>query len=256
MRKLLYTTFLLLSLIACGDSLQDGPPKIEVFIEDSPADLQSVTINIAGVEILGTAGWSKLPSYSGTIPILDYTGGASFKLVSSPLDMGEYTKIRFIFDEVGNSYILGDRIQTLEIAPENRTVELPITMDAQKGFQYVMCDMDVAASVDTITNTLTPKLYWMDLATAGAISGVIASAEGIKIAEMVYVECTSSTGVVKGTFTNKSNGSLFIRLYAGDYTVKIIPGILSKYAPVTIENVVVKEGEATLLNAIQLTPLI
>lgn len=252
MRKLLYLFALIAISTACTDKTQGGPAQLELFIEDSPANFQAVNVVIEGIELFGGEKWNKLNYNTQTIPIMNYTGGSSLRLVNQPLDEGKYSKVRFTFATNGNRLTMGGKTKSLAITDAQRVVELPLNIEATSGMVYIMCDMDVAASIDTVKMELNPQLSIMDLNTAGAISGVIATAAGVKIAEQMWVECIDQEARTKSSFTNQTSGKLFVRLNKGDYTVIITPKATSTYLPDTLRNIKVEEAKATMLGAIQL----
>lgn len=253
MQKLLYIAIFFFTLSSCSDNLLDGPPSLVVYIEDSPADFQAVNINLKSVEIFGQDQWTKLTSYRGVISIMNYTGGSALEIVNQPITPGSYTKLRLNFEEQGNTLAINGQVRPLTIA--NQNIELPIALEFAQGPQYITCDMDVAASIDTVTNSIAPVITVIDLATAGAISGVIATKDGTKIAETMLVKVASSTGFQRSTFTNKTTGSLFMRLSQGEYTVYIEPSSTSKYKKDTLNNIMVNAAQATMLNIIEMTPI-
>lgn len=256
MKKLLYIFAIVSLFTACSDDIPDGPPQLELYIEDSPAaEIQSVNVVIEDIELFGADKWSKLNYNKRTIPIMEYTGGKSLKLVTQPLTEGSYSKIRFTFAAEGNNLTTTGKRGELTIAAENRIVELPLTLETTQGMVYIMCDMDVAASVDTTTMSLNPKLSIIDLNTAGAISGVIATTEGVKIAEAMLVECISERQKIKSSYTNASSGEFFVRLDADTYTVIITPNKTSRFKPDTLRNIVVEQAKATMVGAVQLTAI-
>lgn len=256
MRKLFYIFISMLLLVSCNNQEGDPTPILRVYIEDSPADYKSVAIVIANLEIFDGTKWIELFHSSSPIQILNYTGGVSLELANQVIDHGQYSKLRFTFATNGNTLTTtGGELIDLTTDDASRVVELPISLEVGSGIHTLMCDMDVAASVDPAEKVFAPVVSVIDLATAGAVSGITATADGKAIAQRMFVEVVSKDGSVhKSAYTNPSTGALFVRLYEGDYSITITPNEESIYEGRVIEDVTVAKSEATMLGVVTMTP--
>lgn len=251
MKKLLYISLSILLLISCSDPEKSGVPKFTVYLEDAPADYKAVNMKLDALEIFNGTDWVALNHARSVFNILEYTAGSALKLTEHNIPNGVYSKIRFVFDPNNCKLTTFDNTTyPLLLSETDRIVELPISVEYNDDIQYVMCDMDVAKSINEQDLTFKPQISVIDLQTAGAISGIIATDKGSAIAEQYLVKVTSNTGEVKYSYTNPKNGNLFVRLYEGEYTVEIIANPSNKYLGKTIKSVTVRKAEATMLGVI------
>lgn len=257
MKKLFFILALTLGLYSCSDVEQSTPARLTVMLEDSPADFEKVNVKIVKLSIFNGTQWYELKTGGFAINVLQYTGGETYTLVSENIPQGEYSQIKFVFAHEDNSVTISKTLHVLGITEADREVTLPIKLNFGSENEYLLCDIDAAASVNETNWMLTPKLKMIDIHNAGAISGVISTAEGKGINQTILVNVTSDQGTVTSTYTNGQNGRLFLRIDEGRYTVSIIPSATSGiYKELEIKDVVVKKGEATKLGAIVLQKIL
>lgn len=254
-KKLIYGV-LLVFLLGCSKYDYKGAPQFVLYVEDSPADYQTMMLSIDLVELYDGAQWVAVKNYSGRFSLLSLVGGNSLRIVQSDIAAGHYTKLRLTFNPNNSTLMVGDREYVLVTDDASRVVEMDMDFNIGDNEQYItVCDIDAARSVvgdPEVGFSFVPRCELMNLATAGAINGVVADENGVAIAEKMLVRATSALGVVKYGYTNPNDAALFMRLLAGEYQVVVTPGTTSKYEGITWDGVVVNSGQATMMGAVKL----
>ncbi|CDN33104.1 putative lipoprotein [Mucinivorans hirudinis] len=247
MKRLFTLVALSFFLANCTDSTQEGTPVLQILLEDSPADYQDVKIKIENVAIFSGDGWHELNNYKSVISILNYTAGKSLLIVNESVPKGDYSKIRFTFAREG-ALTYQNRPVTLKMTETNAVIELPISLRFAEQNEYLYFDFDVAASIDIDNEEIKPQISFIDISSAGAISGAITNSKGIGIDQQMLVKCVAKEGsAVKFTYTDKASGVFFIRLMEGEYDLTIYPDSKSQYKYKSIDNVTVNKFAATKL---------
>lgn len=254
MKRIILILLLPLLCFSCQDKQGSMLAEVVVYIEDSPADFQTLMIAIDRVEISNGTSWITLKSDTRPISMLDLTGGASLRLAKELLIKDNYNKMRFTFSDSRNVLTINNTEHTLSAKPDDLSLEFNIRWNAsEEQTKVLMFDFDSALSVDTVTMSLTPRMTQVDIDTWGAVSGVISTRDNKAIAERMFLQVSSTvepkTILYRG-MTNPSNGNLFLRLPAGLYNVYIEPSAISVYKKDTLRDISVLSAEATILGAV------
>lgn len=251
MKNIFLFISLLLLTFSCTDQDPPGGPFIEIYIEDSPAEFTSAVISLGSVELYDGTNWVTMNFAPSSVDIMQYSGGKSYKMVDQSIKPGSYSKLRITFKADGNKVFKGTESKLLTIDPAALAVELPVNLQIVEGRYFVMCDMDVEKSIDFDKATLKPSIAVIDLETAGALTGWISQKGSTAVAETILVRAESLDGSLRSSYTN-SNGTFFVRLYEGEYSLYIMTKEKSTYVSDTILNVFVEKGQRTDIGQIEL----
>ncbi|MEG2319054.1 MAG: DUF4382 domain-containing protein [Mucinivorans sp.] len=251
-KKYILALLVFISLVGCSAKNYQGEPMFVLYVEDSPANYDAVDIVVDSVELLSGQKWIKLKSMATNIPLLTLTGGEHLRLAQGEIPAGSYQKMRLYFAQQGATLATNKKTYPLTLLPEWRVVELPFAFEVTINEQVVtMCDIDVAASIggnEIVGYNFNPRCTIVNLASCGALSGVIADKDSKNIAERMWLRAIAKDGTIKSSYTNNKTGKIFMRLAGGDYKFIITPSGTSKYAPDTIM-VTVLSDEATAIGA-------
>ncbi|RYY90283.1 MAG: DUF4382 domain-containing protein [Chitinophagaceae bacterium] len=251
-------TLISLSLIACGKddksaSAGTGTGRLEVYLTDAPASLDSVFIDVKDVRVNystdSTNGWQSLGNVrSGAYNLLALTAGHDTLLGASDLTSGRIQQIRLILGN-DNYVVAGGQRYPLETPSAQQSgLKLNINQYISESVTYrLVMDFDAGRSIHRTGNgryMLKPVIRTTLQSVGGGLRGYVLPST---VRTAVYAVRGTDTA---GTFTN--NGSWSISgLSAGSYNLAFVPAD-SAYAPVTRTAINVTANGVTVVDTVRL----
>lgn len=251
MKKIVFFSFALLSLVSLSCEDDEKNARIQVYLTDAPGDFQEVNIDIQGVEIHASEtdnerGWQSLDVTPQIYNLLDLTNGVETMLGSLELPGGKISQIRLKLGE-DNTVKIDDQTFDLSTPSAQQSgLKVQIHQVLAEGITYkILLDFDAAKSVvetGSQTYSLKPVIRALTEAQDGAIEGTVEPAQSVSISVLSGEEVVTTT-------TSNDAGEFLIRgLEAGTY--KLIfdgPGV----ANIEKGDVEVKLGETTDIGVIE-----
>lgn len=261
------SSLMLVILAAFGCDMEDRPAsgqaRVNLFLVDAPGDYDEVWVEVLAVRVKADYEGSEMTEdessweeiiFEGpqSINLLDLTAGNSLLLGSEEFPEGEIDQIRLVLGE--NNYLVKDGVEVELTTPSAQQSGLKIKVDQEivAGNTYnLIIDFDVAKSIVEAGNSgnviLKPVLRGF-LDQTEAIQGQVLPTE----AAQVQVTVTGN-GMEASTFTDENGNFSILGLQQGTYTVTITPN--ENYQEKIIENVVVVDGQNTIIPAVTLDPV-
>lgn len=260
MNRLNFLLILLLAAVLSSCEGFDNSPKalVNVLLIDSPAQWDSVIVEIQGVELdfipNGREGDMQkifLPYEPGDkeVDVSQLVSGTALPVARSEIQLGQITGITLRLG-TANALFLDEDRYPLNLPAGNTDYYQPLAVELEQGISYdLILDFDLEKSIQ-VTNPTPLELDFNPAIAAfigigrGDLSGST-SPTGLRPAIYAIQENDSVS-----THTNTSGNFLF-RLESGIYTVFIDPKD-SKYHTDTLFNVEVEAGKTTVLDRITL----
>lgn len=258
LKKALSLLLLVTFCVSCSDdTLRPETTWLNIYLEDSPADYEKATLQFSSAQMFDGTTWRALTIDKKAISLLELTGGINQSIVSQPIDPGTYTKLKLRLNETGNTLTTGDSVYKLFALPQYEYLEMDMELKVEKDqYNYIYCDIDAARTFKAINDTtfeLRPTGRVINPLQYGAVSGFVTDSKNIRLAQTILVDILQDDKTVTTTYTNKENGSFFVRLPQGEYQVSVIPGMKVKFLPAKISGVVVTKATNKFLGNVVLT---
>ncbi|WP_338768113.1 DUF4382 domain-containing protein [Bernardetia sp. ABR2-2B] len=250
----LFILLLSISLFSCNKEKESGQAKLEVRLVDAPADYEAVYIDVQEIRIHTSEtaadedqGWTTLPTNTGIYNLLELTNGIDALLATEELPAGKVSQIRLILGENNTLVEDGETIPLRTPSAQQSGLKLKINTTLEADLKYVIVlDFDAARSIVKAGNSgnynLKPVIRTFVESDGGSLKGCTSA---VTIQSLVTV--SQNGGVVATAYTN--DGCFLVKgLPAGTYQVRVEPPV--EYAPVTISDVVVIDGEVNTLDTI------
>ncbi|MEN3323638.1 DUF4382 domain-containing protein [Mariniflexile soesokkakense] len=191
--KNLFPVLFLAFVFSCTDSdsnsIDKSDPTISVRLVDAPGDFKAVNVEIVDVMVKmdddsdSDSGWISLNAESGTVNLLDFTGGFSKVLVDRfPIPAGTLSQMRLVLGD-GNTIIIEGEISDVEHdlktpSAQQSGLKVKINTVLEEGFTYdFVLDFDVEKSIVMAGNSgniiLKPVLYASAEVSSGIIQGIV-----------------------------------------------------------------------------------
>ncbi|TCJ17553.1 DUF4382 domain-containing protein [Flaviaesturariibacter flavus] len=258
LNRLAVATLVTTSLIACSKSEKSasagtGAGRLEVYLTDAPASLDSVFIDVQDVRVNystdSTNGWQSLGNVrAGAYNLLALTAGHDTLLGAADLASGRIEQIRLVLGP--NNYVVADgqRYSLETPSAQQSGLKLNIHQDVNEGITYrLVMDFDAGRSIHQTGNgryMLKPVIRTTLQAVGGSLRGYVLPSA---VRTAVYAVRGTDTA---GTFTN--NGSWSISgLSAGTYNLAFVPTDTA-YAPVTRIAINVTTNNVTVVDTVRL----
>jgi hypothetical protein len=246
------------TLMACSRSEKSasgaGTARLEVYLTDAPAALDSVFIDVRDVRVNystdTTNGWQSLGNVrTGTYNLLGLVAGRDTLLGASDLSTGRIEQIRLVLGP--NNYIVsaGQRHNLETPSAQQSGLKLNIHQDVNEGITYrLVMDFDAGRSIHETGNgrfMLKPVIRTTLQAVGGALRGYV-----LPSAVRTGVYAIQGTDTVAGTFT--SNGAWSISgINAGSYNLSFVPNDTT-YHTATRTGVSVTTNNVTVVDTVRL----
>lgn len=263
MKRTLFNFITILSLISLWSCKEfDTNPKglLNVILIDSPAQWDSVFVEILGVDVEliasgkdeGTIETYFLPYAPGEkkIEVSSLIGGEALLLGRDELASGKVLKLNIKLGDEHYLYLDEKRYSLALPDPSSPDIELEFEMDIDQGLSHdIVLDFDLEKSIKIATESpltfqFNPVIKAIPGAGTGEISGTI-SPTTLQSAIFAIQD-----GDSVNTHSNTS-GTYNLRLPEGIYSLYFDPKNDS-YADTTINDVEVIAGETTTLDLVTL----
>lgn len=263
LKKIIFGCFALTALVfaqSCDDDnssdADSGTSRVKVNMTDAPGDYDAVNIEVIGVKYktttdMGEDGWVDLEGVEpGVYNLLDLTGGVTVMLADDEIPSGHLGQIRLILGDDNTVVKDGITYDLNTPSAQQSGLKLKIDQDLEPNVTYnFIVDFDVHNSVVEAGGSgnynLHPVLRVSAEAASGSISGSVTNLVPVTASVQVGDTVVSADTDVAGNFVLHG-------IPEGTYTVTLTADPLSALPPVTIENVVVVNGDVTELGDITL----
>lgn len=252
--RLIAIISLIFSLVSCDELEYKGEPQFSLYIQDAPAtEFQGFHTKIEALELFNGTDWVNVKCNSNLFNVMAYNGSKMFKVCQQNIPAGNYSQFRIRFTDVSNSLIIESRTYPVSIDPKDVTQLFSYDFQANQNTQTVaVCDIDVAQSIVESGEEqyqFVPKVTFIDLNTYGVVKGTVVDMKNAMLKQYILLQAVREDGYTVTNYTTQ--GDLFVRLPAGNYTVFLTPPTsMIGYFPKVIKNVVVTPREATALGLV------
>lgn len=248
-------------LISCNDeddTSTQGTSKVMVRMTDAPGDYDEVNVEVLDVMIKNNSdtsenGWVSIGNIQpGIYNLLDLTGGINVLLADNEVPSGYLGQLRLVLGDENTVVKDGVTYALNTPSAQQSGLKLQINQTLQAGATYnFLLDFDVEHSVVVEAGgsgnyNLHPVIRVTTAATSGAIKGTVLP---ITVQTLASVEVT---GTVVSAYTNEQGVFQLSGIPSGTYTVTLTPDIASGLAVLTVDNVVVVNGEVTNMGSLNL----
>lgn len=245
--------------VACSDddnsNNQEQTARMSVKLVDAPGDYDAVFIDVQDVVIKYNGSDDEVAIgqvNAGVYDLLELTGGASVLLVDDEIPAGSISQIRLILGDDNTIVVDGETLPLTTPSAQQSGLKIQINETLEGGIFYeFILDFDVEESIVARGNgdyNLKPVIRASTVAETGAISGTITPIGG-------QVLVTAQSGATEiSTYVNDTGAYVLSGVPSGTYTVTLEAEASSNLPVFTVENVVVVQGEVTILEPINLNP--
>lgn len=263
MKKIQILSFLLLGLFSCAGTEERADALLNVFLVDAPADIESLWVEVLGVDVqtVSNDGQERpesifFPYQAGNklVDISQLIAGQEVLIGRGEVNVGTITKMTL---RLGNENFLrkdGLRIN-LDLPEANKSgLEIDMNFELRPGISHdIYIDFDLLRSIKAPKEPLDsyqfiPRLSVFSKVNTGEISGTIRPVPQDAFLYAIQQNDTVTTGVnVRG------NGQFLFRGLEGTYTIYIVPKN-NNFLADTIPTVIVQPQSTTQLGNITLRP--
>ncbi|WP_298756119.1 DUF4382 domain-containing protein [uncultured Psychroserpens sp.] len=263
-KSLLFLTLFSLTFFDCSDdnnssSNTQETSNITVKLVDNPGDYDHVYVDVVDVMVKvnddseDDQGWQSLEAINtGIYDLLQLTGGVNVLLADDyEIPSGTLNQIRLILGDDNTIVIDGETFALETPSAEQSGLKIQVNETLEPNFEYTFwLDFDVCQSIVVAGNSgniiLKPVIRATAEASTGIISGSISPSDvQTQISVLVDTDMVS-------TYTDENGNFTLIGLPSGSYEVTITPDPESGFIETTLEDIVVVEGQTTILETIEL----
>jgi len=257
LKKILFGCFALTAMLfaqSCDDDSDNnstsGTSRVKISMTDAPGDYDQVNIEVVGVKYKGTTdtgeeGWIDFDGVEpGVYNLLDLTGGVTVMLADDEIPAGHLGQIRLILGD--DNTVVKDGITYPLNTPsaQQSGLKLKIDQDLEPNVTYnFLVDFDVHNSIVVQAGgsgnyNLHSVLRVTAEEATGSISGFVTN--------LVPVTASVQVGDTVVTADTDASGNFVLHgIPAGTYSVTLTADPSLGLPPVTIDNVVVVNGDVT-----------
>lgn len=262
--KFLALLFSLVFLYNCNDDSNgmdsaEGTSKISVKLVDGPGDFDNVFVEVVDVMVKvnddseDDSGWVSLdPINTGVYDLLDLTGGVNVLLVDDfQIPSGMLNQIRLVLGDDNTVVIDGETFPLNTPSAQQSGLKVKVNEVLEPGFTYdFVLDFDVEQSIVIAGGSgninLKPVIYASAELSSGIIEGAVTPFDFQTVASVMV------DGEEVSAYTDDTGVFMLYGVPAGTYTVTLTPDPTSGYAPTTVENVLVVNGQVTNIGTVEL----
>lgn len=254
---LLAMSFCLLFLFNCNEDSKssEDTSRITVRLVDNPGDFDHVYVEVVDVlvkvndESEDASGWETInPINTGIYDLLDLTGGVNVLFAEDyEVPSGMLNQIRLILGSENSVVIDGETLPLNTPSAQQSGLKVKVNQILEPGFEYdFILDFDVEQSIVIAGASgninLHPVIYATAEVSTGRIEGIVTPIDYQVVASVMVGDDEVSA------YTNDNGNFVLYGIPAGTYTLTLTPDPASGFTPVTIENVVVVNGEVTTVD--------
>lgn len=257
---LILTLILSLYIISCSDSTidpaQNGNGRLKIYMVDSPAELDSVIVNVLQVSVhkagndTTEGGWTIINDSERYFDLLQLTNGASVVLGDTLLESGKYTQIRLLLGEDNYVYDNGIRYDLTVPSGQQSGLKLihPFDIIADNLYElYLDFNVDKSVHINgTGQYIIKPTIRVQAAIVSGTISGQVLPLDADAVVWTVSGEDTIAT------FPNEEGFFKLMALPEGIYDVHVEPEN-AVYQPEVINDIEVFSNQNTDIGIVTLS---
>jgi hypothetical protein len=255
--SLLALSLCFLFLFNCNNDSNNSEDtsKITVRLVDNPGDFENVYVEVIDVMVKvnddteDEVGWESInPINTGVYDLLDLTGGINVLFAEDyEVPSGMLNQIRLVLGSENTVVIDGETFPLNTPSAQQSGLKVKVNQTLEPGFEYdFILDFDVEQSIVIAGNSgninLHPVIYATAEVSTGRIEGIVTPI-GYQVVASVVVEDNEVSA-----YTDELGNFVLYGIPAGTYTLTLTPDPASGYAPVSIENVIVVNGEVTTVD--------
>lgn len=263
MKKIQILSFLLFVLFSCTGTEERTDALLNVFLVDTPADIDALWVEVLGVDIQIVSPYGEespesifFPYQAGDklVDISQLIAGQEVLIGRGEIDIGRISKITL---RLGNEkYLRKDGLRIdLELPEKNKAgLEVAMNFELKPGISHdFYIDFDLlrslkAPEIPLESYQFTPQLKVFTKVNTGEVSGNIRPNNEDAFLYAIQENDTITTGV-----NVRENGQFLFRGLEGTYTIYIIPKN-DNFLADTIPTVIVQPRTITQLGNITLRP--
>lgn len=249
--------FSTLLFIGCNkNDDEDRTSTVNVRMTDAPGDYDAVNVEVLDVMVKSDlnsddAGWVSIGTAAPQIyNLLDLTGGVNALLADDAvIPSGKLAQIRLVLGD--DNTVVKDGVTYPLHTPSAQQSGLKLLVNAtlQADFVYdFLLDFDVEKSIVVEAGgsgnyNLSPVIRVSTVANSGSIKGTVTTTPaGVQVLASVMV-----SGVAVSAYAD-ANGNFQINgIPGGTYSVTLTPDAASGLVPKTIDNIIVVNGQTTVI---------
>ncbi|WP_300569561.1 DUF4382 domain-containing protein [Flavobacterium sp.] len=251
-----------LFFVSCNDDDDSNDSartsKVNVRLTDAPGDYDEVNVEVLDVMIktnldTGDDGWISIGNVTPQVyNLLDLTGGLNVLLAgNATVPSGSLGQIRLLLGDDNTVVKDGVSYPLRTPSAQQSGLKIKVNTTLQPDITYdFMLDFDVNQSVVVEAGgsgnyNLNPVIRVTTNANTGIIKGMVTTTPvGVAVLASVQVN-----GLPVSAFTDAEGNFQINGVPAGTYALTLTPDAASGLAVVTVENVVVVNGEVTDVGA-------
>lgn len=251
----------LLTSCSDDDNKDEQTAKVLVRLTDAPGDYEAVNIDVQDVLINRDAtdstegGWESVGFVdTGIYDLLELTGGTTTLLVEGDIPAGRLEQVRLVLGDQNTVVIDGEEIALTTPSAQQSGLKLNVHEDLEGGFTYdFTLDFDVDQSIVKAGNSgkyiLKPVIRVSTEISSGIITGTVAPADlDFQVLASVPVSETDTISA----YTDENGVFMLYGVPEGTYPVTLTPEDTLGLSPVTVDNVIVVNGEISDMGTIDI----
>ncbi len=253
--KLSLLAIVLLAFTACSDDdkNENQTSRIMVHLTDAPGDYDAVFIDVQDVVVKYSDGEGEVSLgniNTGIYDLLELTGGLTALLADEEVPSGNVSQMRLVLGSNNSIVVDGETFALATPSAQQSGLKLNINQTLEAGILYeFILDFDVEQSIVVQGNggyLLKPVIRASTVAESGSITGQV-----LPVGFQTLVTASNGTDTISAYTATNGQFELY-GVPDGTYTVTIEPEAASGFSIMVLENVVVVNGEVTVLGTINL----
>ncbi|WP_247716495.1 DUF4382 domain-containing protein [Sinomicrobium weinanense] len=237
--------------------------KISVRLTDAPGDYEAVYIDVQDVLVNRDAsdstegGWESIGFVeTGIYDLLELTGGTTTLLVEGDIPAGRLEQVRLVLGDQNSVVIDGEEIPLTTPSAQQSGLKLNVHADLEAGFTYdFTLDFDVDKSIVKAGASgkyiLKPVIRVSTEVSSGIITGAVAPTPA-ELGFQVLASVPVGEMDTISAYTNENGVFMLYGVPEGTYPVTLTPQDTLGLSPITVDNVIVVNGEISDIGTINI----